>query len=116
MNNFTRNPFGNNNMNQTRIVSKYNQVSKDGGRVSTEEVRKNMQQLKGNDVRLTVFPNQQNVPIDNEQPTVNNQQSSMPKTPQSLNPQSQNFNTSNSNTQMKMARDRINGFRNIGRN
>lgn len=118
MNNFNRNPFGNNNssMNQTRIVSKYNQVSKDGGRVSTEEVKKNMQQLKGNDVKLTVFPNNQSMQMPHEQATINNQQNNIPNPPQSLNPPSQRFNTSNGVDQMKMARDRINNFRNIGRN
>lgn len=112
MNNFNKNPFGNvnSNMNQTRIVSKYNQVSKDGGRVSTEDVRKNMQQLKGNDVKITVFPNAHEVRP--EQPRVESQTSSIPQTP-SVKP-ANSFGRNNVD-QMKMARDRMNNFRNMGK-
>ena len=120
MNNFSKNPFGNNNgMNQTRIVSNYTKASKDGGRVSTEEVRKNMQQLKGKDVKITVLPNPQcfNSRVS-EQSSLSNQNNnnnqSLP-TPE-MKPPFQSKNNGNSFDQMKMARDRMNNFRNMGRN
>ena len=54
-NSFNRNPFSNNN-NQTRIVSNYTKASNDGGRVSVNEIKKNMDMLKDKNVNIVATP------------------------------------------------------------
>lgn len=102
-NNFNRNPFSSNNNNQTRIVSNYTKASNDGGRVSVNEIKKNMDMLKDKNVNIVTTPK---IKLNNtpEQPVRQSEPS--PQT----NPNQDRLN------QMQVARDRMNAFRNIGRN
>ena len=102
--NFNNNIFGNNS-NQTRIVSKYNQVSKDGGRVSVNDIKKRMDQLKSGDINSSnpKMPNDSlNQTFNNETRIVNQDEKNQ-------------LMGQNRIDQAKLARDRMNRFRNLGK-
>ena len=79
-------------------------------------VLKNMQQMKENDVKLTVFPTQnsfnlnQNKDFKTQQPAEANP---VPANAEPRDPNSQSF-IQNNFDQAQVARDRMNSFRNIG--
>ena len=103
--NFNNNLFGNNNSNQTRIISKYNQVSKDGGRVSLNDIKKRMEQLKSKDLNAEnskMTNNSLNNMVNNESGMVNSDAKNQ-------------LMGQNRIDQAKLAKDRMNSFRNLGK-
>lgn len=127
MNNFNRNTFNNNA--STNIVSNYNKLSNDGGRVNVEDVKRTMSRLKQSDVNIVVnplneekknFTSTNNLNITSQQNQINQNQNQM-NNPQMIQnqvtPKINNAQTFNSNSldQTRISRDRMNSFRNLGK-